>query len=57
MGKVDSSLDDVENIRHRDLSTKNSDGLRMDIDVDTDQTHSDDNSMTRVVRPLDKDDP
>ena len=47
-------LDNVESIRHRDLSTRYSDGLRMDMNVDTDRLHSD-NSMTRVVRPLDDD--
>ena len=55
MGEVDSPLDDVESIRHRGLSTRDSDGLRMDMNVETDQMHSDSNSMTRVARPLDDD--
>ena len=55
MGDVDSPLDDVESIRHRGLSTRDSDGLRMDINVDTNQMHSDNNSMTRVTQPFDDD--
>ena len=39
MGEVDSSLDDVESIRHRGLSTRYSDGLRMDMNVDTERIH------------------
>ena len=45
------STGEVDGAHPSQISTRHSDGIR--VGVDTDQKHSDNNSMTKVARPLD----
>lgn len=52
MDKVDNPYDNVKSIRYQNLLIKASDGLKIDINVDTDQIYLDNNLITKIAQPL-----